>query len=238
MFGRFLELGIATPDIAASVQFYERLGFNQLLAGDAWPHRYGVLSDGRIALGLHERAMPSPAVTFVLPDLVQARARLAAANIELELSQLGEDRLNELRLRDPGGQAVTLLEARTFSPAGPGTEGDSLCGYFTHLSLPQTDFKAARRFWEQAGMVALPEVKLPYRHVPLTSDGLDLAFHRRRLSEVPLLVFDCDDLARLRSQLRERDIAPSARLPRGIDQASCALIEAPEGTQLWSFARV
>ena len=27
MFGRFLELGIATPDIAASVQFYERLGF-------------------------------------------------------------------------------------------------------------------------------------------------------------------------------------------------------------------
>ena len=27
MFGHFLELAIATTDIAASVQFYERLGF-------------------------------------------------------------------------------------------------------------------------------------------------------------------------------------------------------------------
>jgi len=27
MFGRFLEFAIATRDIAASVQFYERLGF-------------------------------------------------------------------------------------------------------------------------------------------------------------------------------------------------------------------
>jgi len=75
MFGRFLELGIATPDIAASVQFYERLGFTQLLTGDAWPHRYGVLSDGRIHLGLHECSMPSPSVCFVLPELAQADPR-------------------------------------------------------------------------------------------------------------------------------------------------------------------
>ena len=61
MFGRFLELGIATQDIATSVQFYERLGFSQLITGDAWSHRYGVLGDGRVHLGLHERAMPSPA---------------------------------------------------------------------------------------------------------------------------------------------------------------------------------
>ena len=29
MIGRFLELAIATTDIAASVQFYERLGFER-----------------------------------------------------------------------------------------------------------------------------------------------------------------------------------------------------------------
>ncbi|MGH8231436.1 MAG: hypothetical protein ACRESY_06410, partial [Steroidobacteraceae bacterium] len=69
MFGRFLELGIATPDIAASVQHYERLGFSQLITGDAWTHRYGVLSDGRVPLALHQRPMPSPTLTFVLPQL-------------------------------------------------------------------------------------------------------------------------------------------------------------------------
>src|SRR5580698_9229028 len=82
MFGRFLELGIATTDIAGSVQFYERLGFSQLITGDAWPHRYGVLTDGRAYLGLHERTMPSPALTFVLPQLASSQARLRAANFE------------------------------------------------------------------------------------------------------------------------------------------------------------
>ena len=232
MFGRFLELGIATPDIAASVQFYERLGFTQLLTGDAWPHRYGVLSDGRINLGLHERAMPSPSLCFVLPDLARARARLAMAHIEPELAHLDEQRLHELRLRDPAGHAVTLLEARTFSPAPPGSTAESLCGYFSHLSLPQPDFRAAKRFWESAGLVALPPVKQPYPHVPLPSDALDLAFHRPSLSESALLVFDCERLPRHRARLSEMNIALSERSPHGHNRSS-VLIEAPEGTLLW-----
>ena len=232
MFGRFLELGIATPDIAASVQFYERLGFTQLLTGDAWPHRYGVLSDGRINLGLHERAMPSPSLCFVLPDLARARARLAMAHIEPELAHLDEQRLHELRLRDPAGHAVTLLEARTFSPAPPGSTAESLCGYFSHLSLPQPDFRAAKRFWESAGLVALPPVRQPYAHVPLTSDALNLAFHRPSLCESALLVFECEQLPRRRARLAELNIALSQKSPRAPNRAS-VLIEAPEGTLLW-----
>src|ERR1700685_3603731 len=135
MFGRFLELAIATEDIAAAVQFHERLGFAQLPTTDAWPHRYGVLSDGRIHLGLHERSMPSPALTFVLPQLASSRQRLHAAGFEPELAALGDDILHQLQLRDPGGHAVTLLEARTYSPAASGGAAESVCGYFSHLSL-------------------------------------------------------------------------------------------------------
>jgi catechol 2,3-dioxygenase-like lactoylglutathione lyase family enzyme len=238
MFGSFLEVAIATADIAASVEFYERLGFKQLLTGDSWPHRYGVLSDGRIQLGLHERVMPSPSLSFVLPELAQARARLSAAGMEPELAQLGEEQLHELRLRDPADAPITLLEARTYSPAAPGSMNDSLCGYFLHLSLPESDFKIARRFWERAGMVALPEVKLPYPHVPLTSDGLDLAFHRRRLCATPVLVFECADLTQRRAELRARNIPSSDTLPRSLKAAGCILIEAPEGTQLWILGSV
>jgi catechol 2,3-dioxygenase-like lactoylglutathione lyase family enzyme len=235
MFGRFLELAITTADIAASVQFYERLGFSQLTTNDAWQHRYGVLSDGRIHLGLHESSMPSPAVSFVLPELAQARARLAAAQFEPEFARLGEEELHRLRLRDPGGTAITLLEARTYSPAAPASSTESLCGYFQHLSLPQTDFERASVFWERGGFVALPQLDEPYPHLPLTSDRLDLAFHRRRLFDAPLLVFECSDLARLRSQLVSRDIATSAEVPRGLDAEQC-LIEAPEGTLLWALS--
>lgn len=232
MFGRFLEFAVATGDITASVLFYERLGFTQRMTGDAWPHRYGVLGDGRIHLGLHECAMPSPALNFVLPELVQARARLVAAQLEPELVRLGDQELHHLRLRDPGGQAITLLEARTYSPGAPASDAESVCGYFMHLSLPQTDFARAQAFWERAGFVALPELEEPYPHLPLTSDRLELAFHRRRLLAAPLLVFECKDLARLRSQLAARGIETSDELQRAVATEQC-LIEAPEGTLLW-----
>jgi catechol 2,3-dioxygenase-like lactoylglutathione lyase family enzyme len=232
MFGRFLELGIATPDIASSVQFYERLGFSQLITGDAWSHRYGVLSDGRMHLGLHERAMPSPALTFVLPQLASSQPRLRAAKFEAEQAALGEHGLHQLRLRDPAGHAVTLLEARTYSPAAPGAAAESLCGYFSHLSLPQADYEAAREFWERAGFVALPEENEPFPHLPLTSDHLDLGFHQRRTFDAPLLVFECADVKKNIARLRELEMPLSTQLPRGLDRQRSALIEAPEGTAM------
>jgi len=233
MFGRFLELAIATADIAASVQFYERLGFAQVPTNDAWSHRYGVLTDGRIHIGLHEREMPSPSICFVLPELVQARARLSAAHFEPEFARLGENELHQLRLRDPAGFAILLLEARTYSPAAPPPRGESICGYFSQLSMPEIDFGSAREFWERAGFVALEEVDEPYPHMPLTSDRLDLAFHTPRLSDAPLLVFDCGDWKQQRARLDAAGITLSQELPRGQDRLRCGLIEAPEGTLLW-----
>jgi hypothetical protein len=233
MFGRFLELAIATADIAASVQFYERLGFTQLIANDAWSHRYGVVSDGRIHIGLHERDMLSPAVTFVLPGLAAARSRLAAAGFEPDFERFGEEQLHQLRLRDPGGTAVMLLEARTYSPGAATAQRDSACGYFLQLGLPQQDFARACAFWERGGFVALPELDEPYAHLPLTSDGLDLGFHRPRLLDVPVLVFECDDPSRQRAQLAARSVSVSDELPRGMDAAAATVIEAPEGTLLW-----
>jgi catechol 2,3-dioxygenase-like lactoylglutathione lyase family enzyme len=232
MLGRFLELGIATPDIAGSVQFYERLGFSQLITGDAWQHRYGVLGDGRVHLGLHERAMPALALTFVLPQLAGAQARLRAAHFEPQVAALSDDSLHQLQLRDPAGHAVTLLEARTYSPAAPGVAAESLCGYFSHLSLPQPDYAAAREFWERAGFVALPEEHEPFAHLPLTSDHLDLGFHEPRTFDAPLLVFECAELSGKLARLRELAVTLSSRLPRGLDRERGALIEAPEGTAL------
>jgi catechol 2,3-dioxygenase-like lactoylglutathione lyase family enzyme len=238
MFGRFLELAIATADIAASVQFYERLGFAQVPANDAWSHRYGVLTDGRIHIGLHEREMPSPSLCFVLPELAQARARLTAAQFEPEFARLGEVELHQLRLRDPAGFAILLLEARTYSPAAPPPRGESICGYFSHLSMPESDFGRARQFWERAGFVALEEVDEPYPHMPLTSDRLDLAFHTPRLFDAPLLGFECGDGTQQRARLDAAGIALSQQLPRGADRLRGGLIEAPEGTLLWMIGAV
>lgn len=68
--GRFHEISVATPDIGASIDFYQALGFWQASTGDAWPHRYGVITDGRMVLGLHE--VPDfAALTFIHHDVPQ-----------------------------------------------------------------------------------------------------------------------------------------------------------------------
>jgi catechol 2,3-dioxygenase-like lactoylglutathione lyase family enzyme len=248
--GHFLAIAIPTTDISASVQFYERLGFTQFPTGDAWPHRYGVLGDGRIHLGLHERTeshaggrnghdtsqLEGPTVCFVHPGIAAQAERLQRSGLTPVQVHAAEESLHHLWLRDPAGHALLMQEARTFSPA-PAAPGahiscSSLCGSFAQLSLPEPDFDAAQQFWERAGFVALAEEDAPYVHLPLTSDALDLAFHAPRSCDAALLVFECPDTAALAEPLQAQGIRPLARLPRGLARAGNLLLEAPEGTRL------
>src|SRR5687767_5902516 len=116
MLGRFHEISIATNDIRASVEFYERLGFEHAATNDTWTHPYGVLTDGRLFVGLHEYSFPSPSITFVKPGIAQHAQQIAALGIELAFAKTAEDVFNEIGFTDPAGQMVTVLEARTYSP--------------------------------------------------------------------------------------------------------------------------
>jgi catechol 2,3-dioxygenase-like lactoylglutathione lyase family enzyme len=232
LLGRFHEISVATADIRASVEFYERLGFSQLTTGDTWPHPYGALTDGRIALGLHQQNFASPSITFVKPGIAAQMPALAAFGIEFAFAKTGDDCFNELGFRDPAGQAVRILEARTYSPSDRGRDQPSLCGDFAELSIPATDFAAARGFWERLGFVALEESDTPYRHVPLTSDYLNLAFHAPQTLDRPMLVFrDSGAVERLR-RLRDLNVPFAPELPRGLDPERHALLKSPEGTPL------
>lgn len=232
MLGRFHEISLETADIRASVEFYERLGFTQAATGDTWAHPYGVLTDGRLFVGLHQRRLPSPSLTYVRAGIASHAAAFEARGIELELLRAGEEMFNEIAFRDPGGQRIAVLEARTYSPvARPATE-TSLCGYFSELSLPTADFEAARQFWEPLGFVATGEVEAPYLRLPLTSDHLNLAFHRPRTFDEPLLVFTDPQMRARLARLREMEIPISSELPRGLDPKTSAMLRAPEGTAL------
>ena len=232
MLGHFHEVGLETADIRESVEFYERLGFTQATTNDTWQHPYGVLTDGRLFLGLHQRRAPSPRLTFVRPGIAEHLADFAARNIELAVCHTGEEIFNEIGFSDPFGQSVSVLEARTYSPVTRRPTEVSLCGYFGEISFPVTDFEAAKAFWEPLGFVATEEVEAPYLHLPLTSDTLDIAFHRPRTHDAPLLVFSDPDMPARIARLRELGIAVSSELPRGVPAGANAIVEAPEGTVL------
>ncbi|MEP7242149.1 MAG: hypothetical protein ABI885_00535 [Gammaproteobacteria bacterium] len=232
MLGRFHELSVATTDIRESVEFYERLGLTQAATNDTWTHPYGVLTDGRIFLGLHQLRIASPTLTFVRAGVAEIATQLETHGVQLDLRNTGEDVFNELGFRDPTGQSVRVLEARTYSPVTRRPEETSLCGYFTEISLPASDFEAAKGFWEPLGFVATEEPDAPYAHLPLTSDYLDLAFHRPRTLDRPMLVFRDPGMRERLVRLRDLGVKELGELPRGLPSAANALIEAPEGTAL------
>jgi len=229
--GRFHELSLATDDVGAAVEFYERLGFSQATTTDAYTHPYGVLTDGRLYLGLHERRAASPALTFVRPGIAGCLEEFAALGIELTVRRVGEEVFNEIGFEGPHGESVRVIEARTYSPAGRRPGEVSRCGDFAEVSLPAADFAAAQSFWEPLGFVATGEADTPYPHLTLTSDHLDLAFHRPRTCDAPLLVFRAADMPERIAQLRALGVAEEA-LPRGIARDANALLTSPEGTQL------
>ncbi|HUA24836.1 MAG TPA: hypothetical protein VMA54_12010 [Steroidobacteraceae bacterium] len=232
MIGRFLEIGIATTDIRASVEYYERLGFTQAQTGDTWPHPYGVLTDGRVCIGLHQGRLDSPALTFVQPGIAGYLAQLERLGIEPTTVNIGDEVFNEVGFRDPAGQAVRLLEARTYSPSDRSALEPSRCGAFHALSMPAADFEAARSFWEALGFDAGEVQSHPYPHLPLSREGLELALHRPQLCVEPLLAFGDPAMSERLAQLRRLALSALEPPPRGLDPRANALLRAPEGTAL------
>ena len=232
MLGRFLEISVHAPAIRESLAFYEALGFVQASVGEAWPHPYAVVTDGRACIGLHAAALPLPALTFVLPNLARSLEQLRARGVTFEQELLGNEVFNQVWFRDPSGHLVSVWEARTFSPLTlePGYLG--ACGYFSEYGIPTRDAQRSCEFWEPLGFVALEAETSPFPRTPLTSELLNLGLYRSRALRQPVLTFEDADMATRLARLRERGFQLSDAMPDSLDDQCNAVLVAPEGTQL------
>jgi catechol 2,3-dioxygenase-like lactoylglutathione lyase family enzyme len=232
MIGRFHEVSVYAPELLESLAFYERLGFTQVTAGEAFPYPYAVVADGRLAIGLHGRELPqSPLLAFVLPDLGDRIEALEKRGIEVADRRLGDDVFNEASL-DVAGQRVRLLEARTHSPAPQGPGETSGLGWFEEVALPVGDVGQAQAAWERLGFVSAEEGEEPYPHIGLTSDTLNVALLHAGTLRRPALVFTDSDMASRVAKLAEAGFEFQRRLPGSLDASRHAMLVAPEGTQL------
>lgn len=230
MLGRFLEISIHTPDIRASLEFYESLGFVQATVGEIWPYPYAVVTDGRLFIGLHGAPIRTPALTFVLPELARGIERLRQFGIDFEEQRIGADTFNRAAFTAPGGICVNLLEARTFSP--PAESSSTTCGYFTEFGIPVREVQTSRSFWEALGFVAMDEELAPFARMALTSDYVNLGLYRSRAFRRPLLTFEDVQMRERLSRLRERGCSVLDEMPDSLDESTNGVLEAPEGTRL------
>lgn len=189
MLGQFLEVALVTADAGEGWQQLQRLGFEPASTGDVWPHAYGVVTCEGLAIGLHSRGDDPLSVVFVRPEVAALHRELSARGIDVETARLGSDVFNELTLREPGGIALRVLEARSFSPPAQ-VPARTLPGRFRRLSLPGRDLDGAREFWAALGASCEP-MEDPWPG--FTIAGSPLGCHSRRVFTGPLLVFDSPD---------------------------------------------
>jgi catechol 2,3-dioxygenase-like lactoylglutathione lyase family enzyme len=230
--GRFLEFSLAAPDIQASLDFYAGLGFSSAQVGDAWPHPYAVVTDGRICLGLHQEPIPAPSLTFVKPDLLKHLDALEQKGIEFEFRRLGNDVFNEVGWFDPSGQLVRLIEARTFSPSKRLAKDTSRCGYFLEIAVPAPDRELAKAYWEGFGFVGMEEPGDRMPHIACTSDFIDLGLYHPGDLRRATLRFEVDDVGGALAHLADQGIVPNGEMPPGLRSVPAAVLVAPEGTPI------
>lgn len=230
--GRFLEYSIATPNIRESLEFYAKLGFSQAEVGEAWPHPYAVLTDGRVYLGLHEVFMPAPSLTFVRPDLLRSLGTLEKLGLDFEFRHLGSDVFNELGWLDPSGHLIRLVEARTFSPSKRPPTDTSLCGYFVEFALPALEREAAKDSWERFGFVGMDEPDAWLPRISCTSDSVNIGLYEPAHLRGPMLLYDSGDVAGTLARLAEAGILPAGQVPMPLRVKPATVLTAPEGTSL------
>ena len=229
--GQFLEFAVYTPDILSSLAFYKQLAFSEQQIGEVWSHKYAVVSDGNIDIGLHDRVFDGPALTFVQHDLAIHARSMTDHGFEFSFLRLDEDVFNELGFTDRDGHMISMLEARTFMQADEST-ADSLCGGFLEIALPARDALHSGRFWAPL----IPKLHTlreePTTHMRLDADEVAIGLSESIALRRPSLCFKCKDKAALATAIENHGM--QHQLFPGFEGAFVEL-QAPEGTSLFVF---
>ena len=235
MLGRFLEFTVAARPLAASLEFFESLGFQSIPVNDSLPNPYIVCFDGAIAIGLHDRAQTGPRLTFVRPGLRDYTRLLRRAGAAITHEQLRDNEFNSIGFCDPSGQEIALLEARTFPPAEWDARKVAVCGEFIEVALPAPNLDESSRFWQALGLTLEASGDSPHRWRRLVGNGLTLGLHETNSG--PGLCFRCEGLQARLDYLRAKGMPPRLGTPLSDVAQRSATLTSPDGTALYLFEK-
>ena len=231
LLGRFLEFSIRTSDIIESLGFYKLLGFQELEVGEVWSHKYAVVSDGDLNIGLHDGKYDGPALTFVHHNVARQARSMSDHGFNFRYMKISPDVFNELCFADRDKNLVAMIEARTFSPADEYMD-DSICGNWFEISLPVRDTMRAAQFWAPLAPEILRLREEPTTHMRFNAAGMSLGLSESIALNGPSLCFRCDDKERVWTTIAQHGFK-FKEFP-GFEGSFMSLT-APEGTVLYLF---
>jgi len=226
-FGRFLEFSVPTHDVQESLNFYRDLGFSEIPVGDIRNYHYGVVTDGRIAIGLHADGIGEPALSFINSDVASYLQRVSPAGETLSFARLGAEDFHEIGVQTPDGLLLIMMEARTFSHARLSELPAPITGRSSEISLGCRDIDNATRYWIDAGFVAARDTadNQVENRAELLAPALRLGLQTNLPAGQMVLRFTLEDMDQTLEMLDRRNV-PVRRM------GDCYRVTAPENTRL------
>lgn len=232
MLGQLLEFSVNAKPNAETLELYRCLGFQSLQVGDFPAAPYAALWDGTITLGLHDGEFDAPIPTFVRPDLKMYLRGLRHLGVEFAYARLADDEFNQAAFRDPNGQLVVLIEARTFSPAPRERANVSACGEFLEWSVATHSLEESEAFWTALGLQRIAAGEEPEPWIRLTGRGLTVGFYSRTKLGAGL-TFRSPGLDARLEYLQAKGIRIQRGAPMAERGAQAATLLLPEKTSIY-----
>ena len=218
--GDIVALTINTPDLEASLQYYQKLGFKELFRAD-WPFAWIQVTDEALLIMLRKSEDPYLALTYYTTDSGKVAAELEKRGISF-LSKPGKgDMIQRYVFQSPDGLTISLVTIPmgfrkpsgntmlTMNPAdyaNPATYTNQVAGMFGELAHPVTDLESSLPFWEKIGFNVLSKFASPYPWA-IVSDGLGIVgLHQSTHFDFPAITFFAADMKDKIEQLKNNGL--------------------------------
>ena len=214
-------LTINCPDLEASLEFYQKLGFTELFRGD-FPFKLIEITDGQIQIMLRQSPTLYFALTYYPRNIEAVVEELESAGIEFwEKTNTETDYLRRYITTTPDGLNVSfVMYVDAFSqPPGPTMltmpQGDyfdpekyvnKTIGLFGEIAHPVLDLDASILFWKKLGFATLSKFASPYPWA-IISDGLNsVGLHQTTDFDYPAITYFAVDMAERIEKLKAAGI--------------------------------
>lgn len=230
--GDFVEVSVSVTDLAESLPFYERLGFEKRVQRlEPWP--WAVVSDGSITLSLSQNSVPSePFLNYFAADMsvrFEALKALGVTPVPVRNRQL-PDVIGAFE--SPTGIGITLVEYDSRVLPRPSGGSIARCGCFSEVAFPVKELEASLWFWKRLGYKRLKGSRLPYPWA-IISDGLiSLSLHQTPDMRRAALVYHSHDRDERISDLEADGFIFAGELPSPDVGMGRSCIETPDGQLL------
>lgn len=241
--GEVTAFTINSPDPEVSLQFYQQLGFREVIRAD-FPFPFIQITDDAILIMLRKSAEPYLALTYYTKDSSAIVPELEARGIEF-LSKPGKgDFVKRYLFQSPDNAKISLVEVPEFFAKPPGktmitmdqadyfkpeTYTNKVAGMFGEYAQPVTDLERSIEFWEKIGYTVLSKYKEP-RPWAILSDGTGITgLHQSNEFSSAAITFFAADMKTKLENLKKQGLTFKEINPAN------AILTTPENQQLFLF---